>query len=611
MGIIRNSLATLLFCSVAVTAAVQAQDWPTNRHDKHRTGAQPVASNLSDPNQVSTLHCVWSWPPDGLCGPATKQTPVGAFNASPIVVSGTVFIGNTNGRFYALDAATGALKWQYPKAGDPALLGGNTQWRYGIQSSAAYWNHRPNGAVVFAAQDPSLGPFCPRGDPKCLPGASYGSARLFALDATTGAVIWKSDQVAEINGDTIGSDTEIHQRIHYSPPLIFNNKVYIGVQGFENPIQIGRVIAFELATGHIIPTFQFQAVGTPASPPGTVRGGDVWNGPAADSTSIFFTTGNTNRDEGNPPQTTEPNPNHGVSLIKVDKDTGNISWAYQPVPFSADCDCDWAAGATVMNTSCAELITSVQKDGWSYAIDAAHPPASPLAPPCLRGFSWQFPPTTKGCSFALNTCPPSQNQATARHGDDDYRRPGAAWNDVFIVRTGGEGLVHDGVTAGYGRLHALNACATTEQTRVRWIADILNSSGGAYSLGAPTVTGGIVFIGTDQGHLVVLADPSIVPNTEWTCSNIDYTTPSACTAAGYALVPIPKVLADVAIPDGGSLVAMRNEPVLAEGLVFVGTDAGRIYMLDTSPHTRVCAHCPSPPICCACAGGIWTGKQCE
>jgi hypothetical protein len=47
-----------------------------------------------------------------------------------------------------------------------------------------------------------------------------------------------------------------------------------------------------------------------------------------------------------------------------------------------------------------------------------------------------------------------------------------------------------------------------------------------------------------------------------------------------SLVPIPKVLANVAIPDGGNLVAMRNEPVLAKGRVFVGTGSGHVYMLE-------------------------------
>ncbi len=428
--------------------------------------------------------------------------------------------------------------------------------------------------MIFAAQDPTLGPFCPQGDANCAKGASYGSSRLFALNAKTGAIIWKSDVVAEINGDTIGSDTEIHQRIHYSPPLIFDNKVYIGVHSYENPIQIGRVIAVDLTNGHIASAFQFQAVGTPSSPPGSVRGGGVWNGAATDGTSVFFTTGNTNRDGGNPPLAMEPPPDHGVSMVSVDEDSGKIKWPYKAVPYSADCDADWSAGATVMKTSCGSLIASVQKDGWSYAIDATQGPSCPLS-----GHSWQFPPTTKGCSFPQNSCPSNQNQATADHGDDDYRRPGAAWDDVFVVRTGGESRVQDGVTAGYSRLHALNACATTEHDRVRWIADIPNSSGGGGSFGATTVTGGIVFVGTNQGHLVVLADPSVTAAAGSRCSNIDYPTAAACTAAGYSLVPIPKVIANIQIPDGGSLVAIRNEPVLAEGRVFVGTNKGHVYML--------------------------------
>jgi hypothetical protein len=150
---------------------------------------------------------------------------------------------------------------------------------------------------------------------------------------------------------------------------------------------------------------------------------------------------------------------------------------------------------------------------------------------------------------------------------------------VFIARTGGESLVQDGVVQGYGKLHALNACATAERDRVRCLADIPNNSGQQNSLGAPTVTGGIVFIGTDQGHLVVLGDPSVVAAAGQRCSNIDYTDGSACVAAGYSLVPIPAVLANVAVPDGSSIAGMRNEAALAKGRVFVASTGGHVYML--------------------------------
>jgi hypothetical protein len=113
----------------------------------------------------------------------------------------------------------------------------------------------------------------------------------------------------------------------------------------------------------------------------------VWNALSTDGTGVYFTTGNTHFPwcnypyvPPNCPVLTEPPNNNGLSMIRVDKDTGSIVWKYQPVPFGLDGDPDWAAGATVMSTSCGELIASVQKDGWSYAIDAAQSGPAPACP---------------------------------------------------------------------------------------------------------------------------------------------------------------------------------------------------------------------------------------
>src|ERR1700730_15170742 len=80
--------------------------------------------------------------------------------------------------------------------------------------------------------------------------------------------MWKSAMVAALNGCTPGSLSEIHERIAYSSPLVLGNKVYVGVHDAgDDPIQNGRVIAVDLSTGHIVPSFHFQSVGTPTSPP--------------------------------------------------------------------------------------------------------------------------------------------------------------------------------------------------------------------------------------------------------------------------------------------------------------------------------------------------------
>jgi outer membrane protein assembly factor BamB len=647
MRTILGWIATSMLCSaVLVTAACSPpppsprDEWYTYRYDSTRTGAQPWASDLSDPAKVGRLAVKWSFPRDG---------QVDGFKASPIVVNDTVFIGSTGGYFYAIDAATGKPKWQYPKTSDPGLLGScNDFGRYGIQSSATYASIGGQDAVIFGAPDPSAE-------------GGFGSARLFAFtlsgdpiwkSTTGGPVDGKSDIVAHVSGCIIGNAGEHHERIAYSSPLVLGDKIYVGVHDTgDNPLQVGRVIAVDLATGHIDPSFHFQAVGTPASPdpqctrrceeqyeaclncdrsqpgcplpsecaegrtrceaacrqPTTVRGGGVWNSMATDGAGVYFTTGNTRVPwcrwpYNNCPNAPEPSPNHGLSMIRVDKDSGSIIWATQPVPFRFDGDPDWAAGATIMSTSCGELIASVQKDGWSYAVNAGN------GIPGALSRRWQFPPTED----------PFTNP-TYVHGDDDYKRPGAAWNDVLIITTGGESLVHDTVTAGYGKLHALNACATTENDRVRWIAGIPNSSGGGYSLGVPTVTGGIVFIGTDLGHLVVLGDPRVVPAVGVQCSNPDYnTSPADCTKFGFnPTTRIPKVLADVPMPDGGDIAGLRREPALAKGRVFVGTLNGHVYMLDTTTDTHAGEHPPKPagtppqPSCAAECGNDPNPKVCE
>jgi hypothetical protein len=164
--------------------------------------------------------------------------------------------------------------------------------------------------------------------------------------------------------------------------------------------------------------------------------------------------------------------------------------------------------------------------------------------------------------------------AGVTHGDTHYKKPGAAWGDVLFIVTGGLSRVANGPASGYGKLHALNACAPRAQ-RVRWILDVPSSSGGGYSLGAPTVSGGIVYIGTDLGHVVAIADPSVLapPSSARRCENANYTV-FLCGLLGYRVVPVPVVLADVPVNGG-----MWTEPALAKGRVFVSTATGYVHML--------------------------------
>jgi outer membrane protein assembly factor BamB len=522
----------MLLACIALLTACSSTQWTAYRQNVSHTGDQPDSSALSNPAAVPGLHQLWSQNPPG----------AGAFRASPIVYNGKLYIGNANGRFYALDTSTGNVVWQYPPAASPALLSAFTcnPSSEGIAASATIATVNGTSAVIFGAPDQTIG-------------AHLGSGRLFALDAATGAELWKSDEVASVTGTTWGSDTELHEQMGYSAPVVYDGQIYVGIANHcDNPIQNGKIVAVDLSTGHVNGGFSFAATNT--------RGGGVWNSPAvltiSGNTGLLFTTGNARCWNGG--CQAEPTTNHTLSMLRLDSTTGALVWKFQPVPFAMDDDPDWSAGVTLMSASCGTLAASVMKDGWAYAIDVG---TSAPGPPSMR---WQFPPTHVPFVMGDGTT----------HGDTRYLRPGATWGDVFIVTTGGLNVTSpSGLNNSYSRVHALNACAAASD-RIRWIKDVPTAAG-AYSLGPPSVTRGITYIGTSAGHLIAIADPSIAVPAGFRCGQPDIATAS-CVGAGFTLVPDPAVLADVTL--SGSIL---TEPVLVGGKVYVATGSGMIYGLGT------------------------------
>jgi hypothetical protein len=364
------------------------------------------------------------------------------------------------------------------------------------------------------------------------------------------------EPVARMTGTTAGSITELHEQIGYSSPLVEGGKVDVGIADHcDNPIQKGRVVAVDLFSGNIDGGFSFEA--TSDRDANINRGGGIWTYISGGITEgLFTTTGNTRRSGQ------EPAVNHGLSMIRLDPASGALEGKLQPVPFALDGDPDWAAGVTLSQASCGSLALSVMKDGWAYAGNAGPP----------LGFRWQFPNT----AFPFPTNDPND------HGDIRYHRAGAAWDDAFVAMMGGEDIVaHDtpgDALAGYRRLHALNVCAGTGG-RVRWIAGLEPYTNPvvdhhSWGLGPATVSHGIVYVGTNRGTLVAIADPSVWPAQGSLCtwSNVN---DADCVAAGFQLVPRPTVLR--ALELGGTMT--RNEPVLANGRVYMANNQGTLFLI--------------------------------
>ena len=125
----------------------------------------------------------------------TIADPFDVFLSSPVVANGTVYFGSGDGHLYALDAATGDLRWKF-KTGDV------------VHASPAY----ADGVVYFGSWD------------------SY----FYAVDARTGAQRWR------FHG---GEDPVIHNQVGFqSSPAVVDGVVYTGCRD-------AKLYAIDAATG--------------------------------------------------------------------------------------------------------------------------------------------------------------------------------------------------------------------------------------------------------------------------------------------------------------------------------------------------------------------------
>jgi outer membrane protein assembly factor BamB len=147
-----------------------------------------------------------------------KFATKGKVIASPALMDGTLYVGSTDGNFYALDAASGTLRWTF-------------QTHARIVSSAAVGN----GTVYFSSYDHNF----------------------YALDAATGTLKWKFDVAGErrfaaehIHGSYPTAETMPDPFDFYaSSPTLWRGAVYFGSGN-------GMITALDAASGAVKWTFK-------------------------------------------------------------------------------------------------------------------------------------------------------------------------------------------------------------------------------------------------------------------------------------------------------------------------------------------------------------------
>jgi eukaryotic-like serine/threonine-protein kinase len=174
--------------------------------------------------------------------------------SSPAVGTRRVFFGTRDGRFHALDAATGEVRWRL-------ATGPDFPWPWGHESGDVYTSSpvHVDGTVIFGSGDGRVYAFDARtakerwrastggrvrSSPAVADGRVYvGSAdgRVYAFDLATGALKWRYDtEGVQLDSRNFGYD----RRTVQSSPAVSGGTVFVGARD-------GFLYAIDAATGQL------------------------------------------------------------------------------------------------------------------------------------------------------------------------------------------------------------------------------------------------------------------------------------------------------------------------------------------------------------------------
>jgi outer membrane protein assembly factor BamB len=326
------AIATL---SMPGGTAATPSDWPAYLFGPTHTSRG--LSTAITPSNTASLTKAWTFKS---AAPTISGQPQGAFSASPTVYGGRIYIGSVTGVFYALDEVTGQVVWS-------RFLGF-------VKKTTC--NARGISATASVALDPVTSA------PTVY--VSGGDGYLYALNATTGAVRWRS-VIA------LPSTTQ-NDYFDWSSPTIANGSVYVGISSqCDAPLVRAGVKKYNQATGSLQATYF-------STPAGTV-GASIWSSVAVTASAAFATTGNGSAGDA-------------YSIVRLRADT-LIRTARFTVPGSERVpDSDFGGSPTFFNAGTTQMVGACNKNGFYYALRA-----SDLA---LR---WKFK-VGKGSSGGQQSC---------------------------------------------------------------------------------------------------------------------------------------------------------------------------------------------------------------
>jgi alcohol dehydrogenase (cytochrome c) len=400
-----------------------------------------------------------------------------AWETFPIVVGRTMYYDTGIDQVYAVDAATGKVRWTYAPPVD-----------------------------FLAGPAPALSEPVSRG-------VTYGAGRIFvttaddqliALDAKTGKVRWKTRVIDASKGNTMNS-----------PGVFWDGELIVGGPAGDAGLR-GFVAGYDAATGRQLwRTFVVPPAGK-GSAAGSYGGGDVWMPPVVDprSGTAYVST-------GNPTPGFTAAGRHGCNAladatIALDAKTGRIEWTHTEV-CEDSWDYDTVQAPTLLDLKqpqggTVRAVGAASKSGYYATLDAGSGELLARTDHVTRYSLPHLKPTRKG----VVVCP-------GIFGGFEYGP--AAWNaarqSLYIAgnqmcmryklepraaletAAPGENSLA-GTAEQVGPATGLLAALDPATGKIRWRRPLPRPANG----GTLATAGGLVLLGDDDGYLYALDDRS-------------------------------------------------------------------------------------------------------
>ncbi|HET7599784.1 MAG TPA: PQQ-binding-like beta-propeller repeat protein [Gemmatimonadales bacterium] len=411
-----------------------------------------------------------------------------AFEGSPVVVNGVMYVSTPLNHVIALDAATGAKKWEHAQE-----LGTTVHCCGAVNRGVAVYD----GKVYFGSLD----------------------GKLVALDAQSGRKVWEA-QIADPNrGFALNA-----------PVLAVDGKILVGTSGGEYGVR-GYLEARDARTGREV--WRWYSIPSPeeggwwgkwreTDPFGAnlhrdiekekadsakfadswkTGGGGVWQAPAVDLQQgvVIFTVGNPSPDlDGSE----RPGDNlYTNCIVAVDYRTGKLKWYFQQIPHDV-WDLDTASPAVLVeikDSAGQSVPAAVQagKTGWVDMMDRRNgtplrrsqafvPQENMFALPTLKG-TRMLPGANGGSEWSPAAYSPETGYlyVLGLHQPMNYKvkpeplKPPAMWLGGAFVSTG---------EPQYGLFTAVDL----NTGKIAWQKRVKDPMIG----GAVATAGGVVFTGT-------------------------------------------------------------------------------------------------------------------